>query len=438
MVCALGNKVADFTACDRLGPAQLNAILPALGPPRRRRAAALPHAASLPLGSEEEEEEAAAGAEVEDADAGASSQAEAADGAEEEVLRDSLLREVRAAKAGSAEQRQLMARWNSEVPVNNARRFPPPPPGALPIVLLVYERRSYLEVALRLLSLCRGVNATTLVVSHQGTQRNVWQLVSSIGFARVRQLLYPLADHPKLRGALALKLHFTWALARAFALLEADEIVYMEDDFWPTPDFYASALRLRAARELHCPRCAGSVLGDHPRDWHERHRDGAHWLDPATRALLHRPYVGCNYNYNSNPSPKPNPNSSSNPNPSPNLAPLYDSNLSPSPDSNPNPNQVQLQLTRRDDTAVKGVVRHPAERRRLLRPRGARVRRCDSRAAERAARRHSHRRRRWSAGLKSPASGARARMAHQLLPALRARWPLRRALLPARDGARLR
>ena len=38
------------------------------------------------------------------------------------------------------------------------------------------------------------------------------------------------------------------------------------------------------------------MLGDHPRDWHERHRDGAHWLDPATRALLHRPYVGCNYN----------------------------------------------------------------------------------------------------------------------------------------------
>ena len=180
---------------------------------------------------------------------------------------------------------------------DSGRRFPPPPPGALPIVLLVYERRSYLEVALRLLSLCRGVNATTtLVVSHQGTQRDVWELVRSVGFVRVRQLLYPLADHPELHGALALKLHFTWALARTFALLEADEVVYMEDDFWPTPDFYTSALRLRAARELHCPKCVGSVLGDHPRDWHERHRDGAHWLAPATRALLHRPYVGCNYN----------------------------------------------------------------------------------------------------------------------------------------------
>ena len=130
MVCALGNKVADFTACDRLGPAQLDAILPALGPPRRRRAAALPHAASLPLGSEEEEEEAAAGAEVEDADAGASSQAEDVEEGEEEVLRDSLLREVRAAKSGSAKQRQLMARWNSEVPV--ARRFPPPRPARCP------------------------------------------------------------------------------------------------------------------------------------------------------------------------------------------------------------------------------------------------------------------------------------------------------------------
>ena len=103
-----------------------------------------------------------------------------------------------------------MARWNSKVPVNNARRFPPPPPGALPIVLLVYERRSYLEVALRLLSLCRGVNATTLVVSHQGTQRNVWELVSSVGFMRVRQLqthlqetgLVHQADLSALRGPL--------------------------------------------------------------------------------------------------------------------------------------------------------------------------------------------------------------------------------------------
>ena len=43
-------------------------------------------------------------------------------------------------------------------------------------------------------------------------------------FCRVKQLLYPLAADAELRGALALKLHFTWAMAQAFTLLEADEV----------------------------------------------------------------------------------------------------------------------------------------------------------------------------------------------------------------------
>ena len=106
---------------------------------------------------------------------------EAAEAAEEEAgveaRRARLLHEVRQAKAGGAEQRKLMARWNRELPPRNAPRYPPPPPGALPIVLLVYERVTYLEVSLRLLSLSAGINATTLVVSHQGTQRDVWERV---------------------------------------------------------------------------------------------------------------------------------------------------------------------------------------------------------------------------------------------------------------------
>ena len=77
-------EAADLTAFYRLGPEQLDAILPALGPPRRRAAAAPSHAASLPRGPEEEEGERAAGKEE-------------AEEAEEEALRDALLREVRAA-----------------------------------------------------------------------------------------------------------------------------------------------------------------------------------------------------------------------------------------------------------------------------------------------------------------------------------------------------
>jgi len=215
-----------------------------------------------------------------------------------EARREKLLRAVRSARNGGAEQRKLMARWNEELPPRNAARFPPPPPGALPVVLLVYERASYLEVSLRLFAMVSGLNSTTLVVSHQGTQPDVWAAVARVGFCRVKQLLYPHhAEHADLRGALALKLHFTWAVASTFALLpEAEELVYMEDDFWPTPDFYSSAVRLRASRERFCPECVGSIVGEHPRDWHERHVDSAAWLAPNTRALLHKPYVGCNFN----------------------------------------------------------------------------------------------------------------------------------------------
>ena len=126
----------------------------------------------------------------------------------------------------------------------------------------------------------------------------MWAAVARVGFCRVKQLLYPHhAERVQLRGALALKLHFTWALATTFAQLPAaEELVYMEDDFWPTPDFYASAVRLRAARERFCPECVGSIVGEHPRDWRERHAEAKTWLAPSTRALLHAPYVGCNYN----------------------------------------------------------------------------------------------------------------------------------------------
>ena len=49
-------------------------------------------------------------------------------------------------------------------------------------------------------------------------------------------------------------------------------------------------------REAHCPECVGSVLGEHPRDWTERHADSARWLGAEHRALLYRPYVGCSLN----------------------------------------------------------------------------------------------------------------------------------------------
>ena len=40
---------------------------------------------------------------------------------------------------------------------------------------------------------------------------------------------------------------------------------------------------------------AHSLLGEHPRDWTDRHADGARWLAPDRRATLFKPYVGCKF-----------------------------------------------------------------------------------------------------------------------------------------------
>lgn len=73
----------------------------------------------------------------------------------------------------------------------------------------------------------------------------VWALVEAIQFCRVKQLLFPHSHG--LHGAPALKLHFAWALRETFLQLEVPELLYMEDDYWPSPDFYLAALWLQAS-----------------------------------------------------------------------------------------------------------------------------------------------------------------------------------------------
>ena len=47
-------------------------------------------------------------------------------------------------------------------------------------------RTLYLEPALRLYARVRGINSTTLVVSHHGADKGVWSLVEAIDYCRVR------------------------------------------------------------------------------------------------------------------------------------------------------------------------------------------------------------------------------------------------------------
>ena len=236
----------------------------------------------LPALENEARESAALPQDAADADAAA------------QAKREKLLGQIRAAKSGGAKEKSLMGSWNVFIPARNVHRHPLPKPTAIPILLLVHERTTYLEPALRLYARVRGINSTTLVVSHHGVDPAVFGLVEAVRFCRVRQLLF--GSHAGQQGAAALKLHFTWAVTQVFMQLEAQEVLYMEDDYWPTPDLYHHTLWLQGMREAHCPECVGSVLGEHPPDWTERHADAAKWLTASQRALLYKPYVGCSLN----------------------------------------------------------------------------------------------------------------------------------------------
>jgi len=211
----------------------------------------------------------------------------------EQADRDSLLAELRGAQDGSKKEQALMARWNA-LPPRNAARFAPPTSETLPIVLLAHDRELYLRPGLRLWAAVKGIEQAVLVASHHGTHDGVWRLVEGVRFCAVQQLIFPHAG--RYRGAHVLKLHFTWAVDQAFRMWSAREVAYMEDDYWVTPDFFRSALRLRDARARHCAECVGTVVGDHPRDWTAEHANAAAWASAGARPLLHRLYVGCAYN----------------------------------------------------------------------------------------------------------------------------------------------
>ena len=149
-------------------------------------------------------------------------------------------------------------------------------------MLLAHDRELYLRPGLRLWAAVKGIEQAVLVASHHGTHDGVWRLVEGVRFCAVQQLIFPHAG--RYRGAHVLKLHFTWAVDQAFRMWSAREVAYMEDDYWVTPDFFRSALRLRDARARHCAECVGTVVGDHPRDWTAEDANAAAWASAARGA----------------------------------------------------------------------------------------------------------------------------------------------------------
>ena len=139
-----------------------------------------------------------------------------------QAKRTKLIVQIRSSKPGSGEERRLAAKWNTFMPARNAFRYPAPVAGAIPVVLLVHKASAWLERALRLYGRVVGLNASTLVLSHRGTDEGAWALAEAISYCRVRQLLFLSAGG--FKGAPAHKLHFAWTMAQVYAQLEAEEV----------------------------------------------------------------------------------------------------------------------------------------------------------------------------------------------------------------------
>jgi hypothetical protein len=166
-----------------------------------------------------------------------------------QAKRDRLISQIRASKPGGSERKRLIARWNTFMPARNAGTYPKPSATSIPILILLSETTPYLESTLRLFDRVKGINSTTLVASHQSTNKAVWKLVESVRFCQVRQLLFPGAH-----GRGAAKLHFAFALSRLFGQLEAPSVLVMEDDHWPTPDLYSFAVWMLRFSARRAPR----------------------------------------------------------------------------------------------------------------------------------------------------------------------------------------
>ena len=200
--------------------------------------------------------------------------------------------------------------FNRNFTLRNADLYGPHPPSAVPFLLLVHRKPHALRRTLESLSRVEGINETTLIVSHDGLDPQVWDAVQSLRFMRVRQLVHPYSpwlpsnallfpgDDPvfSMRDAdgafyghdqfgsprspkhTALKHHWWWALHRAFdpATLGSapPAVAYLEDDWAFTRDYYRalqSAVRFSAAQ---CPRCITLNMGAHRRPGKPLRDDG--------------------------------------------------------------------------------------------------------------------------------------------------------------------
>lgn len=192
-------------------------------------------------------------------------------------------------KLASAPDLSTLESWSSQfnsLPPLNHQKFALEE-GFIPIVILVHERALYLKQAIELYRSVVNISKTMLIISHDGIYPEVLDLVLSIDYCQVKQLVFPyhirwmenvgalarIGYQVWFANAGALKLHWTWALTQAWynvlyssnATYQVDEVAYMEDDFFVTKDFYVAlkAMKKLKSKVCTCDRCFASTVGYH-------------------------------------------------------------------------------------------------------------------------------------------------------------------------------
>jgi len=115
---------------------------------------------------------------------------------------DSIEKEKLRHRTVRLEQRieDLSEYYNAHTNMRNSQKFPPLSKNYIPILMYVYSRPDLLRETLAVLRNASGIEETVLIISHDGFVPEVGEVVDSIDFVRVKQIIHPVA--PRDRGSI--------------------------------------------------------------------------------------------------------------------------------------------------------------------------------------------------------------------------------------------
>ncbi|EFA75769.1 predicted protein [Heterostelium album PN500] len=175
----------------------------------------------------------------------------------------------------------FISNFNKNRKVLNADKFKLAP-NHIPIVIRVFNKPQYFKVVLDFYRQVEGIEETMIIVSHDGIFKEMFDLVESIDFCQVRQIIHPYSSQvlsnrfpgkdpqlarerkdedngkPRNNNVTPLKHHFWWHLNYVWDVMLPEhkgDICLLEEDHLPSYDFYRTLLATRDLRNKECPDC---------------------------------------------------------------------------------------------------------------------------------------------------------------------------------------